>query len=99
MTIWSWRDPGSQPTARLGEAHELPKRHKQWAQHVERLPDTRDRPARWGLRPHVAHEGKPIVGWVNGLGVRASVFRRVAPAAWKKVRGPGGPKSASESRG
>ena len=28
-----------------------------------------------GYAQHVAHEGEPIVGWLNGLGVRASVFR------------------------
>ncbi len=28
-----------------------------------------------GYTQHVAHEGEPIVGWLNGLGVRASVFR------------------------
>ena len=28
-----------------------------------------------GYAKHVAHEGEPIVGWLNGLGVRASVFR------------------------
>jgi acetyl esterase/lipase len=28
-----------------------------------------------GYVQHVAHEGEPIVGWLNGLGVRASVFR------------------------
>jgi hypothetical protein len=28
------------------------------------------------IRLHdVRHEGEPIVGWLNGLGVRASVFR------------------------
>jgi pimeloyl-ACP methyl ester carboxylesterase len=43
-------DPGSKPTARLGGAYELPKRHRRRMQHVERLPDIRDRPARWRLR-------------------------------------------------
>jgi hypothetical protein len=28
-----------------------------------------------GYSQHVAHEGEPIVGWLNGLSVRASVFR------------------------
>jgi acetyl esterase/lipase len=28
-----------------------------------------------GYAEHVAHEGEPIVGWLNGLGVPASVFR------------------------
>ena len=28
-----------------------------------------------GYAQHVAHEGEPIVEWLNGLGVRASVFR------------------------
>ena len=28
-----------------------------------------------GYAQHVAHEAEPIVGWLNGLGVRASVFR------------------------
>jgi len=28
-----------------------------------------------GYAQHVAHEGEPIVGWLNGLGVRAGVFR------------------------
>jgi acetyl esterase/lipase len=28
-----------------------------------------------GYATHVAHEGEPIVSWLNGLGVRASVFR------------------------
>ncbi len=28
-----------------------------------------------GYAQHVAHEGEPIVGWLNGLGIRASVFR------------------------
>jgi acetyl esterase/lipase len=28
-----------------------------------------------GYAEHVAHEGEPIVGWLNGLGVRAGVFR------------------------
>jgi acetyl esterase/lipase len=28
-----------------------------------------------GYAQHVAHEGEPIVGWLNGLGVQASVFR------------------------
>jgi acetyl esterase/lipase len=28
-----------------------------------------------GYQQHVAHEGEPIVGWLNGLGLRASVFR------------------------
>ena len=28
-----------------------------------------------GYAQHVGHEGEPIVGWLNGLGVRASVFR------------------------
>jgi acetyl esterase/lipase len=28
-----------------------------------------------GYAEHAAHEGEPIVGWLNGLGVRASVFR------------------------
>ena len=28
-----------------------------------------------GYAQHVRHEGEPIVGWLNGLGVRASVFR------------------------
>jgi acetyl esterase/lipase len=28
-----------------------------------------------GYAEHVAHEGEPIVGWLNGLGLRASVFR------------------------
>jgi acetyl esterase/lipase len=28
-----------------------------------------------GYAQHVAHEGEPIVGWLHGLGVRASVFR------------------------
>jgi acetyl esterase/lipase len=28
-----------------------------------------------GYAQHVAHEGEPIVGWLNGLGVPASVFR------------------------
>ncbi len=28
-----------------------------------------------GYSQHVAHEGEPIVGWLNALGVRASVFR------------------------
>jgi len=27
-----------------------------------------------GYAQHVAHEGEPIVGWLNGLGVQASVF-------------------------
>jgi acetyl esterase/lipase len=27
-----------------------------------------------GYAQHVAHEGEPIVGWLNGLGLRASVF-------------------------
>ena len=27
-----------------------------------------------GYAQHVAHEGEPIVGWLNGLSVRASVF-------------------------
>jgi hypothetical protein len=26
-----------------------------------------------GYATHVAHEGEPIVSWLNGLGVRASV--------------------------
>jgi acetyl esterase/lipase len=28
-----------------------------------------------GCAQHVAHEGEPIVDWLNGLGVQASVFR------------------------
>ena len=28
-----------------------------------------------GYAQHVGYEGEPIVGWLNGLGVRASVFR------------------------
>jgi acetyl esterase/lipase len=28
-----------------------------------------------GYSTHAAHEGEPIVSWLNGLGVRASVFR------------------------
>ena len=28
-----------------------------------------------GYAQHVAHEGEPIVGWLNGLGFEASVFR------------------------
>jgi acetyl esterase/lipase len=28
-----------------------------------------------GYSRHVAHEGEPIVGWLNALGLRASVFR------------------------
>jgi acetyl esterase/lipase len=28
-----------------------------------------------GYATHAAHEGEPIVNWLNGLGVRASVFR------------------------
>jgi acetyl esterase/lipase len=28
-----------------------------------------------GYATHAAHEGKPIVSWLNGLGVSASVFR------------------------
>jgi acetyl esterase/lipase len=28
-----------------------------------------------GYATHTAHEGEPIVNWLNGLGVRASVFR------------------------
>jgi acetyl esterase/lipase len=28
-----------------------------------------------GYATHAAHEGEPIVSWLNGLGVRASVFR------------------------
>ena len=28
-----------------------------------------------GYAEHVAHEGEPVVGWLNGLGLRASVFR------------------------
>jgi hypothetical protein len=28
-----------------------------------------------GYATHVAHEGEPIVSWLNALGVRASVFR------------------------
>jgi acetyl esterase/lipase len=28
-----------------------------------------------GYATHVAHEGEPIVSWLNGLGVRAGVFR------------------------
>jgi acetyl esterase/lipase len=28
-----------------------------------------------GYSTHVAHEGEPIVAWLDGLGVRASVFR------------------------
>ena len=28
-----------------------------------------------GYAQHAAHEGEPIVSWLNGLGVRASVFR------------------------
>jgi acetyl esterase/lipase len=28
-----------------------------------------------GYAQHVAHEGEPIVGWLDGLGVRGSVFR------------------------
>ncbi len=28
-----------------------------------------------GYAEHVSHEGEPVVGWLNGLGVRASVFR------------------------
>jgi acetyl esterase/lipase len=28
-----------------------------------------------GYAEHTAHEGEPIVGWLKGLGVRASVFR------------------------
>jgi hypothetical protein len=28
-----------------------------------------------GYAQHVAHEGEPIVSWLNGLGVRAGVFR------------------------
>jgi acetyl esterase/lipase len=28
-----------------------------------------------GYAQHVAHEGEPIVGWLNGLGVPANVFR------------------------
>ncbi len=28
-----------------------------------------------GYAQHVAHEGEPIADWLNGLGVRASVFR------------------------
>jgi acetyl esterase/lipase len=28
-----------------------------------------------GYVQHVAHEGEPIVGWLNGLGVRAGAFR------------------------
>jgi len=28
-----------------------------------------------GYAQHVAHEAEPIVGWLNGLGFRASVFR------------------------
>ena len=28
-----------------------------------------------GYAQHVAHEAEPIVGWLEGLGVRASVFR------------------------
>lgn len=28
-----------------------------------------------GYAQHVGHESEPIVGWLNGLGVRASVFR------------------------
>jgi acetyl esterase/lipase len=28
-----------------------------------------------GYAEHAAHEGEPIVGWLSGLGVRASVFR------------------------
>jgi acetyl esterase/lipase len=28
-----------------------------------------------GYAEHAAHEGEPIVGWLKGLGVRASVFR------------------------
>jgi acetyl esterase/lipase len=28
-----------------------------------------------GYAQHVGHESEPIVGWLNGLGVQASVFR------------------------
>jgi len=28
-----------------------------------------------GYAQHVAHEGEPIAGWLDGLGIRASVFR------------------------
>jgi hypothetical protein len=28
-----------------------------------------------GYATHAAHEGEPIVSWLKGLGVRASVFR------------------------
>ena len=28
-----------------------------------------------GYAQHVAHEAEPIVGWLNGLGVGAGVFR------------------------
>jgi acetyl esterase/lipase len=39
-----------------------------WGTHVIVLPGG-------GYAEHTAHEGEPIVGWLNGLGVRASVFR------------------------
>jgi acetyl esterase/lipase len=38
-----------------------------WGTHVIVLPGG-------GYAEHVAHEGEPIVGWLNGLGVQASVF-------------------------
>ena len=39
-----------------------------WGTHVIVLPGG-------GYAEHAAHEAEPIVGWLNGLGVRASVFR------------------------